>query len=68
MAKDIAKQEWTEAENKRKTLEKDVKQLEKTIAAAPISRESFYTRYWCIGGNDIVYNHFPLNSRVACKK
>ncbi len=46
MAKDIAKQEWMDAESKRKNLEREVNQLKKTIASAPISKESFITRYY----------------------
>lgn len=44
MAKDIAKQEWMDAESKRKNLEREVNQLQKTITTAPISRQSFVAR------------------------
>jgi hypothetical protein len=44
MAKDLAKQEWMDAESKRKNLERELNQLKKTIATAPISRETFIAR------------------------
>eukprot|EP01035_Chromulina_nebulosa_P020909 gene20909-27101_t len=42
MAKDLAKQEFIEADKKRKNLEKEVIQLKATIASSPMSREQFY--------------------------
>ena len=45
MAKDMAKKDWTDADRKKKNLEKEVKQLTTSISNAPISKTQ-YQEMW----------------------